>query len=262
MHMLGEFWKPRDRIDEIIAKPDGVRRGKAQTFETIDCADCFEQLHEGTLPVAAVYDRRFTVRDILSVVIDRRYSDRRKLVSAIQIHDLTEQGYFFHSSGDESANFRDDFGNGATALGATRPWHNAKSAMHIASLHDRHECRRLFRRERLITNGRLRTDFFFHIDYGKTQIVHSTAAGIRDQGYRTFSRNQGVYVIDHTVKLLRANNKIEMWDLFQQLRSPRLPHASQKSKDGFRPAFCQVTKHSHFAQRLLLSHVTHATGIE
>src|SRR5438105_14236224 len=123
MHMLGEFWKPRDRIDEIIAKPDGVRRGKAQTFETIDCADCFEQLHEGTLPVAAVYDRRFTVRDILSAVIDRRHSG--KFVTAIQVHDLTEQGYFLDTSGDESANFRDDFGNDATALAAARPWHNA-----------------------------------------------------------------------------------------------------------------------------------------
>src|SRR5438477_8098909 len=260
MHMLGEFWKPRDRIDEIIAKPDGVRRSKAQTFETIDCADCSEELDERAFAVAAVYHRRFTVRDILSAVIDRRYSG--KFVTAIQVHDLTEQGYFLDPSGDESANFRDDFGNDATALGAARPWHNAKSAMHIASLHDRDERRRLFRRERLITNGRLRTDFFFHIDCGKTQIVHSTAAGIRDEGYRTFSRKQGVYVIGHTVKLLGANHKIEMWDLFQQLRAPRLRHAAQKSKDGFRPAFCQVTKHSHFAQRLLLSHVTHATGIE
>ena len=105
-----------------------------------------------------------------------------KFVTAIQIHDLAEKGYFLDSIGDERANFGDDFGNGAAALGTARPRHDAKGAMHVASLHDRDERRRLFRRERLISNGRLRTDFFFHIDNGKTQIFHSIQAALDDPG--------------------------------------------------------------------------------
>src|SRR6267142_7215565 len=64
------------------------------------------------------------------------------------------------------------------------------------------------------------------------------------------------------MKFLGANHKIEMWDFFQQLRPPRLRHAAEKPKNGFRPAFRLATEHSHFAERLLLGHVAHAAGIE
>ena len=100
---------------------------------------------------------------------------------AIEIHDLAEQGYFLDSFGNERANFGDDFGDGAAALGSTRARHNAKGAVHVAALHDRNEGGRLFRRERLISNGRLRTGFFSHIDNGTTQIVHSIEAALSDR---------------------------------------------------------------------------------
>src|SRR5256714_5646143 len=64
------------------------------------------------------------------------------------------------------------------------------------------------------------------------------------------------------MKFLGANDKIEMWDFFQQLRPPRLRHAAEKAKDGFRPALRHAAEHSHLAKRLLLGHVAHAAGIE
>src|SRR5207247_9043880 len=70
------------------------------------------------------------------------------------------------------------------------------------------------------------------------------------------------HVVSHAMEFLRPNHKIEMWDFFQQLRAPCLRHAAEKSKDGFRPALYHAAEHSHFAQRLLLGHVAHATGIE
>src|SRR5438105_15238025 len=64
------------------------------------------------------------------------------------------------------------------------------------------------------------------------------------------------------MKFLGANHKIEMWDFFQQLRPPRLRHAAEKPKNGFRPPLPHAAEHSHLAKRLLLGHVAHAAGIE
>src|SRR2546430_13418436 len=64
------------------------------------------------------------------------------------------------------------------------------------------------------------------------------------------------------MKFLGANHKIEVRDLFQQLRPPRLRHAAEKPKNGFRPALRHAAEHSHLAKGLLLGHVAHAAGIE
>ena len=111
---------------------------------------------------------------------DRGY--RGKFVAAIEVHDLAEKRHFLHAMRDERANFGDDLVNGAAALGAARPRHDAKGAMHVAALHDGNERRRLLRRERLIANRRLRTGFFFHVDNGETQIVHAIQAALNDRG--------------------------------------------------------------------------------
>src|SRR6266513_3895802 len=64
------------------------------------------------------------------------------------------------------------------------------------------------------------------------------------------------------MKFLGANHKIEVRDLFQQLLPPRLRHAAEKPKNGFRPPLPHAAEHSHLAKRLLLGHVAHAAGIE
>src|SRR5207253_3034125 len=164
--------------------------------ETVDCTNRFEQLHERALRVAACSahslcaELRILRSFFQSIGQNVRYCARnaratryrRKFVAAIEIHDLAEQRDFLYSLRDERANFGDDFRNGAAALSASRAGHNAKGAMHVASLHDRHERRRLFRREELIPNGRLRTDFFFYIDDRKTRIIHSIQAALSDSG--------------------------------------------------------------------------------
>src|SRR6266550_1009083 len=64
------------------------------------------------------------------------------------------------------------------------------------------------------------------------------------------------------MKFLGANHKIELRYLFQQLLPPRLRHAAEKPKNGFRPPLPHAAEHSHLAKRLLLGHVAHAAGIE
>ena len=44
--------------------------------------------------------------------------------------------------------------------------------------------------------------------------------------------------------------------------APCLRHASEKSEDDFRPALCDLAKHSHFPEGLLLRHIPDAARVE
>ena len=81
-----------------------------------------EQLHERTLAVGL-----------------------RKLVPAIQVHDLTEQRDFLHTTPNEFTHLAHNLFDRAAALGAARLRHNAEGAMHVAALHDGNESGRLAR---------------------------------------------------------------------------------------------------------------------
>ena len=140
MEMIGEFRQACVSIDEIFAKADRMRRSETKPLESIDFVNGFEQLQR-TLVV-----------------------DLRKLVASVEINDLSEKGDFFDAVSDKRANFSDDFVDRAALLRTARLRHNTKGAMHVAALHDRDERRRLFRRERLLMNRRLRTDLFLNID--------------------------------------------------------------------------------------------------
>src|ERR1700736_3449809 len=117
-----------------------MRRSETEPLESLNLVDGFEQLHEGTLIV-----------------------DLRKFMAAVQIHDLPKQRDFLYSAGNEIACFADDFFDRAAALGAARLRNDAKSAMHVAPLHDRDERGCLLRHELLIANRRLRSHLFGYI---------------------------------------------------------------------------------------------------
>src|SRR5689334_17021839 len=121
MHVLGQFRQTGDGTDQVITKTDWMRRGKTQTFQPIDRADGFQQLHEGALLAAAVHDR--------AVASDRGY--RQEFVAAIKIHDLAKKSHFLHSVRDESTNFGDDLSNGAAAFRPACARHDTEGAMHI-----------------------------------------------------------------------------------------------------------------------------------
>jgi hypothetical protein len=64
------------------------------------------------------------------------------------------------------------------------------------------------------------------------------------------------------VELLRAHHQINMRHVFHQFRAARLRHAAEESEHDVRPLFCQATKHAHFPQCLLVSHVTDTARVQ
>src|ERR1700750_2336812 len=102
MHVLSHFRQTGDSIDQVISKADRMRRGKTQTFQPVDRADSFEQLHEGALAGSA---------HILCARNAR--ATPREFVAAIQVHDLPKKRHLLHAVRDESANFGYDLSNGA-----------------------------------------------------------------------------------------------------------------------------------------------------
>src|SRR5438477_13197143 len=113
MNVLGEFWQIGQRLDKIIAKSDWVRGGKAEPLQAVDLVQRFEQLDERTL-VLHLGD----------------------FVPPEQVHDLTKERDFLDASRDELAHLTHDFFDRPTSFGATRLRHDAKRAMHVATLHD------------------------------------------------------------------------------------------------------------------------------
>src|SRR2546430_13182721 len=103
MHVLGQFGQPRDYIDQVIAKADWVRGGETQTFETIDCTNRFEQLHERALRVAAVIDRPY----------------RTGIVTPPHIYTFAPKRHIPDPPGPARADLRDAFRKG-TAWPRTR----------------------------------------------------------------------------------------------------------------------------------------------
>ena len=140
--------------------------------------------------------------------------------------------------------------------------------MHVASLHDRDKSRRLPGHQLLVANGRLRTGFLLDINDRKSQIIHRAMRRAKRQSGSDRSRltilflDQLVDVIGHAVKLLCANDKIDVRQIFEQRRAARLGHAAEKPENHVRPFFRQPPEHAHLAKRFLVSHVAHAACVQ
>src|SRR5438046_7222840 len=149
MNMLGKFWQSGDCVDQVVAETDRMRGSETKSLKPFDLVNRFEQLHE----------RRFVV-------------DLRKFMATVEIHDLPQQRDFFDAARYQIAHFGHDLANGPAAFSSTRLRHDAESAVHIASLHDRDKSRGLPKPQLLVANRRLRTGFFLNIDDRKSQIIH------------------------------------------------------------------------------------------
>ena len=64
------------------------------------------------------------------------------------------------------------------------------------------------------------------------------------------------------MKFLCANDQIEVRQIFQQRRAARLGHAAEEPENHVRPFFRQPPEHAHLPKRFLVSHVTHAAGVQ
>ena len=82
MEVIDQFWQAPVGVDQIFTKSDRMRRSEAKTLQTLDFVDGIKQLHKWTL-----------------------IADLRKLVTAVEVYDLTEQGHFFYSARNKLADF-------------------------------------------------------------------------------------------------------------------------------------------------------------
>src|SRR4029077_1285520 len=74
MEVIDQFRQAPVGVDQIFTKSDRVRRSEAKTLQTLDFVDGIKQLHKRTL-----------------------ISDLRKLVTAVEVYDLTKQSHFFYA---------------------------------------------------------------------------------------------------------------------------------------------------------------------
>src|SRR5207237_225615 len=84
VEVIDQFWQAPVGVNQVFAKSDRVRRSEAKTLQTLDFVDGIEQLHKRTLIV-----------------------DLRKLVTAVEVYDLTEPAHCFVAA----RNKLDDFGH-------------------------------------------------------------------------------------------------------------------------------------------------------
>src|SRR5438132_13317887 len=64
------------------------------------------------------------------------------------------------------------------------------------------------------------------------------------------------------MKLLRANNEVDMWQILEERSAARLCHAAKKTKNNVWPLVGDASEHSHFAERILVGHVANAAGVQ
>ena len=105
----------------------------------------------------------------------------------------------------------------------------------------------------VIADRLLRLGFLTDIDNRKPVVIHP--------GFALPSANP-VHVISDTMEFLGAYHEIDMRNIPHQFRSPALRHAAEEAEHDSPACSGGVAKHSHFANRLLLSHVAHAARIQ
>src|SRR6476620_93581 len=133
-----------------------MRRSKAKTLEAINVVHRFEQLHEGAFGPAGVNDAGYS----------------GKLMPTVEVHDLAQECHFFYSVLDQPAHLPNDLRDGSAALCATRARHDAKSAMHVAALHDGNEGGRLPCPQRMFPDRFLRAALLLRVDDREPGVVH------------------------------------------------------------------------------------------
>ena len=127
--------------------------------------------------------------------------------------------------------------------------------MHVAALHDGNEGGRLSRPQRMFPDRFLRATLLLRVDDREAGVVHG-ATGLTHLVHRgALPCAQFLDIIRDAMKFLRADDEIDVRHQLKQFRAARLRHAAKKTEDYVRSALRHATKHSHFAQCLLLRHV-------
>ena len=238
VHVAAEFRQPTIGGDEVVFEAARVRRGEPDPLDAVDRVHAFQQLHEG--------------RDAAGV---------RVIAPAVAGHDLAQQGDLAHAAFGQRPAFRDDVVHRPGTLVAPGLGHDAERAIHVAALLDGNECRDLplgpdravFLRPggQVILDRVLRAGFFRDIDDGGA-----------DRQSRLAGRAQVVEIARHLVKFLRADDQVEVGQLFEQRRPAVLRHATEDPEHEVRLLPLALLEVTRLADRLLLGRVAHAAGVE
>ena len=146
----------------------------------------------------------------------------------------------------------DNFLERPASFVAARVRDDAERAMHVASLHNRHESGHLPFAENMVPDGALGICFFVDVHNGKPDIVEA-------RGQFPFDRLFDV--IRDSMKLLGSDNQIKVRYFIQKRRSAALRHTTEKTVHD-RAIAGECAQHPHFAQGLLFGQVADAAGVQ
>ena len=141
---LAQLRQSRVSLHQIIAVTSRMRRSEANTLQSVDFVNGFEEPDERRF---AILDRNMAVTrssiwqkplDRLGEAIPLRWGEGRARGSSATVarHDLAEQGDFLHTARHQFAAFLDDIRNRPASFLPARMGHDAKRAVLVAPLHD------------------------------------------------------------------------------------------------------------------------------
>ena len=165
-------------------------------------------------------------------------------------HDLAQQRDFSNALRDELATFCHDLGDAAATFFTTRVGHDAERAVLIAALHDADE------------RGH---GFILGVAVEQMFLDRAFAAlflcGIND--LVAFTLENFVEVFGCAMKLLRAENEVNVRQTINQFLAATLRHATHEAEDDVGSALAERARDVlHPADGFLLGVVAHAASIE
>ena len=173
----------------------------------------------------------------------------RKIAFAVAGDDLPQERDFFHSAPPQFAALGHDVGNAPAALLASGVGHDAEGAILVAPLHDADERGHGFR-------AVARKDMLAYPGFARFLLRHVHDAF-------PAASQQIPEILRRAVKLLRAQDKIDVGQPIDQFLAPALRHAAQEAKKLAGPVFLPLAnERGHLAHRLLFRQVAHAARVQ
>ena len=229
MHVLAELGQTAIGLDQVLLEPARMRGGEADALNALDGMHALNQLDEG--------------RDAIGM---------RVVAPAVTGDDLPEERELAHAPLRQLSALGHDLVHGPRALVAARLGHDAERAVHVAALLDRDEGADLsLVHLKMVADRVLRTRLFPDIHDARPD-RHPGGAG----------RPQVIEVVGHLVKLLRADDQVDIGQGIEERGPTVLRHAAEDPEHEVGIASLSRDHIGSLTDRLLLRGVAHAAGVE
>ena len=107
-------------------------------------------------------------------------------------------------------------------------------------------------------DGVLRSLLLAGVHEAEAQVVVAQAL----QRAGALAGHGGVHVVGHAMKLLRADDKVGVRGVAQEVRAARLRHAAEEAIHDLRPVAVARGHEAHLAERLLLGEIAHRASVD